>query len=307
MPPDLSIDVRKRLVVLEGPRYKDAHGLRHLSRFRKLLSRRERARRTLRWSLLHCGEDHRHLLPAGLCGAYAEAQLVRFLSHGRRGGTRGLSAMPALSTRARARPCRLPCIARRRDPVAPAGRCARCGDRRVARARDRRVEPPRATVAARPFRRDADRGRADATNAVREEAAAGDRPVDDRACVCIGVREPAPLQCDLSRALWTCAVAVATRIAGAAGRAIGRGPRYQRCADHAADGLSAAVRLEHHVRLPRAPGLGAGRGSRPHRHARDLSTQRVAAVREGSCARMAVGGRSYRSRARSRPVRSATR
>ena len=57
--------------------------------------------------LLHRREDHRHLLPADLPGAHAQARERRASSHRRGGAGGGLSALPALPAGDLARPRRL--------------------------------------------------------------------------------------------------------------------------------------------------------------------------------------------------------
>ena len=66
--------VRKPLERHPGP----ALAWPHESRSRRLLQRHPRARRPLRRTLLHRGQDHAHLLPSGLSGAHALSRNVVF-------------------------------------------------------------------------------------------------------------------------------------------------------------------------------------------------------------------------------------
>ena len=95
-------DVRKRRVRCGT----DAHNPRHVTRFRHLLPRAGDARRALRRPLFRRRALDAHLLPAGLHRALAAARELPLLPQRGGGGGRGLSAVPALPARARARASR---------------------------------------------------------------------------------------------------------------------------------------------------------------------------------------------------------
>ena len=170
---------------------------------RRLLPRDRNPRRPLRRAAVRCGEDHRHLLPADLPGADAQARERALLPHRRGGAGSRLSALPALPAGDLARPRRLARrlqhrLARARpDRGRRAGRGRRRGPGRAAR---RRRAPAPAAVPPAP-RRLADRGRPDAARAAGQAADPRDPPADDRGGDGGRLRQRAALQRDLPAAL----------------------------------------------------------------------------------------------------------
>ena len=91
--------VRKPLERHPGP----ALAWPHESRSRRLLQRHPRARRPLRRTLLHRGQDHAHLLPSGLSGAHALSRNVVFYATAAAWGAGFHPCLPP-GNRARRRP-----------------------------------------------------------------------------------------------------------------------------------------------------------------------------------------------------------
>ena len=148
----------------------------------RLLPRACDPRRPLRRPAVRRRQDHRHLLPADLPGAHAEARERALLSH-RRGGAGGrLPALPALPAGDLARPRRLARHLQHRVPRARPDR-GRRARRRRRRGPGRPAGRRRAAAAAAvppASRRLADRRRADPARAAGQAADPRDPAADDR-------------------------------------------------------------------------------------------------------------------------------
>ena len=176
------------------------------ARSRSLLPRLPDPRRPLRRPRVRRRDVDRHLLPADLPGA-----------HARSSRTAASSPRPPPRRRRASAPA---CAAGRRSrPTSPSGaarptRCRRAlaliadgaldgerGRRRGAGRAAGRRRPPAAPAVPAASRRLAHRRRPDAARAVRQAADPRHAPADDRGGVGLGLRQRAPLQRDLPRAV----------------------------------------------------------------------------------------------------------